>query len=96
MKKPTPLHDRVIVVPDPKLKERGGILIPDTARTDTATGTVYAVAPESKNFQPLVKEGDRVKYGKHAGTEIDLQDQEGQTEETIYLVMRESDISCII
>jgi len=73
---------------------RGGIIIPDTAKEKPQEGEVIAVG-EGKKLDsgeriPLdVKEGDRVLFGKYAGTEVKLDDEE-------YLIMREDDILGII
>lgn len=86
-----PLSDRVVVQPrEVETKTAGGILIPETADKDKPIqGTVIAIGNgkyvEGK-LQPLqVKVGDRVLFGKYAGTTIKLDDGE-------YLVMREEDI----
>jgi len=95
MAKIRPLHDRVIVKRIEEQEQiRGGIIIPDTAREKPQEGEVIAVG-EGKKLDsgeriPLdVKEGDRVLFGKYAGTEIKLDDEE-------YLIMREDDILGII
>jgi chaperonin GroES len=90
-----PLHDRVIVKRlDEQEKTAGGIIIPDTAKEKPQQGKVIAVGngttlPNGK-FVPLqVKEGDRVLFGKYAGTEVKFGDEE-------HLVMREDDILGIL
>jgi chaperonin GroES len=90
-----PLQDRVIIK---RIEEgeqiRGGIIIPDTAKEKPQEGEVIAVG-EGKKLDngervPLdVKEGDRVLFGKYAGTEIKLDGDE-------YLIMREDDILGVI
>ncbi len=90
-----PLHDRVIVQ---RIEEgdttKGGIIIPDTAKEKPIEGKVLAVGPgktsDSGKLQPLeVKEGDRVLFGKYAGTEIKIEGEE-------HLIMREDDIIAIV
>jgi chaperonin GroES len=86
-----PLQDRVILK---RIEEgeqiRGGIIIPDSAKEKPQEGEVIAVG-EGKKLDngervPLdVKAGDRVLFGKYAGTEIKLDGDE-------YLIMREDDI----
>ncbi|MCP4681701.1 MAG: co-chaperone GroES [Desulfobacterales bacterium] len=90
-----PLHDRVIVkrVADEE-KTKGGIIIPDTAKEKPAEGSIVAVGEgkitEDGKKQPLeVKEGDKVLFGKYAGTEINIDGEE-------HLIMREDDIIAII
>ncbi len=85
-----PLHDRVIVQAD-KAEEKtsGGIIIPDTAKEKPQRGTVMAAGPGKKDEPVTVKSGDKVLYGKYAGTEIQVDGGE-------YLIMRESDILAIV
>lgn|SRR5690554_3159745 len=90
-----PLHDRVIVKRiDEEQKTAGGIVIPDTAKEKPIKGEVVAVGPgKLKNdgsILPMtVKVGDKVLFGKYAGTEVKLDDQD-------YLVMKEDDIMGVI
>jgi chaperonin GroES len=76
-----------------KKKEVGSIIIPDTAKEKPQEGKVIAVGPgrqENGKVVPLqVKVGDRVLYGKYAGTEIKKDGKE-------YLIVRESDILAVI
>lgn len=86
----TPLHDRVIVKPEPaEEKTTGGIIIPDTAKEKPQRGLVVAAGPGKKEEPVSVKKGDAVLYGKYAGTEIQIDGQQ-------YLIMRESDILAIV
>ncbi len=85
-----PLADRVVVEPAPaEEKTAGGIIIPDTAKEKPQKGTVVAVGSGKKDEPMTVKVGDKVLYGKYAGTEINIDGKE-------YLIMRESDIYAII
>jgi chaperonin GroES len=85
-----PLADRVVVEPAPaEEKTAGGIIIPDTAKEKPQKGTVVAVGSGKKDEPMTVKVGDKVLYGKYAGTEITIDGKE-------YLIMRESDIYAII
>lgn len=90
-----PLHDRVIVK---RMEEErtspGGIVIPDTAAEKPIRGEVMAVGNgkvmEDGTVRPLdVKVGDKVLYGKYAGTEVKVEGEE-------LLVMREEDIMAVI
>ena len=90
-----PLQDRVIIKRVEEGEQiRGGIIIPDTAKEKPQEGEVIAVG-EGKKLDngervPLdIKEGDRVLFGKYAGTEIKLDGDE-------YLIMREDDILGVI
>jgi len=85
-----PLADRVVVEPaQAEEKTSGGIIIPDTAKEKPQRGTVVAAGPGKKDEPMTVKEGDKVLYGKYAGTELKLEGKD-------YLIMRESDILAII
>ncbi len=90
-----PLHDRILVK-RVELGEqvRGGIIIPDTAKEKPMEGKVIAVGggkvKEDGTKTPLdVKANQRVLFGKYAGTEVKIDDEE-------YLIMREDDILGII
>ena len=90
-----PLHDRVLVRRVEELtKTSGGIIIPDTAKEKPLEGIVEAVgtgkiAPDGKVIALTVKEGDKVLFGKYAGTEIKL---DGES----FLMIREEDLLGII
>ncbi|HBA34334.1 MAG TPA: co-chaperone GroES [Gammaproteobacteria bacterium] len=90
-----PLHDRLVVK---RMEEErttaGGIVIPDSATEKPSRGEVVAVGngkvTESGDVRPLdVKVGDLVLFGKYAGTEVKISDEE-------LLVMREDDIMGVI
>jgi len=70
-------------------RTKGGIIIPDTAKEKPQEGEVIAVGPGRRENGKLialdVKEGDRVLFGKYAGTEIKLNGEE-------HLILREDDI----
>jgi chaperonin GroES len=90
-----PLHDRVIVKRiDEEETTKGGIIIPDTAKEKPGEGKVVAVGDgkilENGKKQPLeVKKGDKVLFGKYAGTDINIEGEE-------HLIMREEDIIAIL
>jgi chaperonin GroES len=90
-----PLHDRVIVRRiEEEEKTKGGIIIPDTAKEKPVEGEIMAVGDgkllENGKKQALeVKKGDRVLFGKYAGTEIKIDGEE-------HLIMREDDIIAIV
>ena len=85
-----PLQDRVLVerVQEEK-KTAGGIIIPDNNTEKPAEGKIIAVGPGKRengtHFELSVKEGDRVLFGKYAGTEVKVEDKE-------YLIMKEDDL----
>jgi chaperonin GroES len=90
-----PLGDRVLVQPlDEKEVNKGGIIIPDTAKEKPQEGTVAAIGTgklddNGKKIEFTVKVGDKVLISKYGGTEIKI---DGGN----YLVMREDDILGII
>ena len=78
-----PLKDRIVVKPvEEDSKTAGGIYLPDTAKEKPQAGDVIAVGPgkyiESKgeHVPPPVEAGDRVIFGKYAGTEIRVDGEE--------------------
>ncbi|MXV39268.1 co-chaperone GroES [Flavobacteriaceae bacterium Ap0902] len=85
-----PLADRVVVEPSPaETKTASGIIIPDSAKEKPQEGIVVAVGKGKKDEPMTVKIGDKVLYGKYAGTELKLDGSD-------YLIMRESDIFAIV
>jgi len=85
-----PLADRVIIEPSAaETKTASGIIIPDTAQEKPQEGIVVA-AGNGKPDEPMtVKIGDKVLYGKYAGTEFKFEGAD-------YMIMREADILAII
>jgi chaperonin GroES len=90
-----PLQDRVIVKRlAEEEKTKGGIIIPDTAKEKPMEGKVIAVgkgktADDGKLIKLDVKAGDRILFGKYAGTEVKIDGEE-------HLIMREDDILGVI
>ena len=90
-----PLHDRVLIrALDSDERTAGGIIIPDTAKEKPTEGKVIAVGPgardENGKLQPLdLKKGDRVLFGKWAGTEVKVSGED-------LTIMKESDIMAVI
>jgi chaperonin GroES len=75
------LRDRVLIRRvEAKEKTPGGIIIPDTAKEKPIEGEVLAVgagAPdETGRIIPAVKAGDRVLFGKWAGTGVLIEGEE--------------------
>lgn len=89
-----PLDDRVVVeAVAAEEKTQGGIVLPDTAKEKPQTGKVIAVGAgklldNGGRAALSVKKGDKVLYGKYAGTEVIVSSRE-------YLIMRESDILAV-
>ena len=90
-----PLNDRVLVKRTEEVQmTKGGIYIPDTAKEKPIEGKVVAVgsgkvSDSGERVALTVKAGDRVLFGKYAGTEIKVEGEE-------HLMMREDDILAII
>ena len=91
-----PLYDYVLVKRiEEEEKTPGGIVLPDTAKEKPQIGEVIAVGQGKRNTKtgeliPLtVKVGDKVVFGKYAGTEIKIDGEE-------YSIMKESEILAIV
>jgi chaperonin GroES len=90
-----PLNDRVLVKRTEEVQmTKGGIYIPDTAKEKPIEGKVVAVgsgkvSDSGERVALTVKAGDRVLFGKYAGTEIKVEGEE-------HLMMREDDILAIL
>jgi len=90
-----PLQDRVIVKRvKEEAKTKGGIIIPDTAKEKPIEGEVIAAGngkvQDDGSIRALdVKKGDRVLFGKYAGTEVKIEGEE-------HLILREDDILGVI
>ena len=91
-----PLHDRILVkrLDEDEQKTAGGIIVPDTAKEKPQRGEIIAVGEgkkddSGKRIAMDVKKGDKVLFGKYAGTEAKIDGEE-------YLIMREDDILGII
>lgn len=89
-----PLHDRVVVRRmEEETTSAGGIVIPDSATEKPAQGEIIAVGNGQVTDNGVraldVKVGDKIMFGKFAGTEIKVDGEE-------LLVMREEDIVAVI
>jgi chaperonin GroES len=90
-----PLRDRILVKRLEEDEQRvGGIIIPDTAKEKPQQGKVVAVGTgrvndDGKVFPLDVKAGDRILFGKYAGTEIKLGGEE-------YLIVREDEVLSVL
>lgn len=90
-----PINDRIIVQRIEEQEQmRGGLYIPDTAKEKPQEGKVIAVGNgkllENGTRTPIdIKPGDRVLFGKYAGTEVKLDGEE-------YLILREDDVLGVI
>jgi chaperonin GroES len=90
----TPMADRVVIEALEDTEEmRGGLYIPDTAKEKPQQGKVVAVGPgriseDGDRIAMEVKVGDRVLYGKYAGTEVTIENNQ-------YLIVKEGDVLAI-
>ncbi len=90
-----PLHDRIIVKrANEEERTKGGIIIPDNAKEKPAQGEIIAVGSgrrdEAGKLVVLeVKTGDRILFGKYAGTEIKIDGDD-------FLIMREEDVLGVV
>ena len=85
-----PLSDRVLLEPvQAETKTASGLYIPDSAKEKPQEATVVATGKGLKDVPMTVKVGDKVIYGKYAGTELKLNGKD-------YIMMREADILAII
>ncbi len=87
-----PLYDRVVIKRLEEVEEKtlGGIVIPDSAKEKPQRGEVLAVGKgkrlEDGKIVPLdVQVGDKILFGKYAGSEIKIEGEE-------CLIMREDEI----
>ena len=90
-----PLADRVLVKRiEEEHQTKGGIIVPDTAKEKPQQGKIVEVGPgrvadDGKRVPLEVKKGNKILFGKYAGTEITVGSEE-------YLILREDDILAII
>ena len=90
-----PLQDRIMVQPIlEKQVQKGGIIIPESAKEKPIEGRVKAVGKgkigdDGKPIKLEIKVGDKVLYSKYGGTEIKVDGED-------YLLMREEDVLGII
>ena len=90
-----PLHDRILVkrIEEQEVR-KGGIIIPDSAKEKPQEGKVIAagngkVGEDGKRISLDVKAGDRILFGKYAGSEVKVEDEE-------YLILRQDDVLGIL
>jgi chaperonin GroES len=89
-----PLEDRVVIRPfEAEEKTAGGIVLPDTAREKPQQGEVIAVGPgklldSGERAEMSLAKGDRIFYGKYAGTEIEINGED-------LVILRESEVLAV-
>jgi chaperonin GroES len=90
-----PLADRILIKHiEQQEVQKGGIIIPDTAKEKPQEAKVVAVGPGrlddgGKRIPMEVKKGNRILIGKYAGTEVSIDGEE-------HLIMREDDVLAVI
>jgi chaperonin GroES len=90
-----PLGDRVVIKPTPREEmTKSGIVLPDTAKEKPQEGSILAVGPgafdnDGKRIAMDVSVGQKVLYGKYAGTEFKLDDEE-------LLIVSQKDILAVV
>ena len=93
--KVVPLGDKVVVKRlESEETTAGGIVLPDTARERPQQGRVLSVGDgrllsDGSRVAHQVSEGDRVLFGKYAGTEVEVDAEE-------LLIMSEDDILAVV
>jgi len=90
-----PLQDRLLVkrVPEDE-RTKGGIIIPDTAKEKPIWGEIVAVGngkvlDDGAKRSPEVRQGQRVLFGKYAGTEVKIEGEE-------HLILREDEVLAVV
>ena len=90
-----PLGDRVVVQPTPREEmTKSGIVLPDTAKEKPQEGKILAVGPgrvldDGSREAMDVAVGQKVLYGKYAGTEFKVDDED-------LLIVSQKDILAIV
>jgi chaperonin GroES len=90
-----PLGDRVVIKPmEREEMTKSGIVLPDTAKEKPQEGMILAVGPgafdtEGKRVAMDVKVGQKVLYGKYAGTEFKLEGED-------LLIVSQKDILAVV
>lgn len=90
-----PLYDRVLVKRlEQEAKTAGGIIIPDSAKEKPLEGIIVAVgtgkrASDGSVKALSVKEGEKILFGKYAGTEIKIDGED-------LLILKESDLLAVL
>jgi chaperonin GroES len=90
-----PLEDRVLVKPiEPDTKTASGLYLPEGSKEKPIQGEVVAVGPgklldNGKRATLSVNKGDRVVYGKYAGSEVEIKGDK-------HLILRETELLGVI
>jgi chaperonin GroES len=90
-----PIGENVMVKRlEPETVTAGGIVLPDSAKEKPMQGRVLSVGdgrllPDGKRIPHQVSEGDRILFGRYAGTEVVVDGKE-------LLIMSEKDILAVL
>jgi len=93
--KVVPLGDKIVVKRlESEQTTPGGIMLPDTAQERPQQGRVLSVGDgrlmsNGSRLEHQVSEGDRVLFGRYAGTEVEVDGQD-------LLIMNEDEILAIV
>ncbi|RLD56941.1 MAG: co-chaperone GroES [Bacteroidetes bacterium] len=80
------LAGKILVKPsEAEEKTASGIIIPETAKEKPQNGKVVMVGADKKDEPMEIKVGDQVLYGKFAGQELNIDEED-------YLLLSQSDI----
>ena len=90
-----PLDDRILVKPiEKEAKTASGLYLPESSKEKPIQGEVVAVGPgkrldNGQRAKMSVKKGDRVVYGRYAGSDVEIKG-------TTHLILRETELLGII
>lgn len=90
-----PLEDRIVVKPtEAQTMTASGLYLPESAKEKPIQGDVISVGPgrrldNGNRAKPVVSKGDRVVFGKYAGTEVEIKGVK-------HLILRESELLGVV
>lgn len=90
-----PLEDRVLVKPiEAEARTESGLYLPESSKERPIQGEVVATGPgklldNGKRATLSVKKGDRVVYGKYAGSEVEIKGDK-------HLILRETELLGVV
>jgi len=89
-----PIGDRILVeLLEEDVAKVGSLYVPDTAKEKPQRGKVISTGEgrlDGKDLIPMrVKAGDKILFGKYAGTELKYEDKD-------YLILSEHDVLAVI
>lgn len=90
-----PLGDRILVRRDVEVEaKRGAVFLPDNVKEKPAEGVVIAVGEgrildNGTRIKVALKVGERIAFGKYAGTEIMIEDEQ-------LLILREDEALAVL